>query len=66
VIEVYGFHISPTCLIFHELSAELDKLGFRLIDIVDIMRRPDDNAFWQCDAFFIKNDHPIFLSNSYT
>ncbi len=65
IIEVYGFHISPTCLVFHELSVELDKLGFRLIDIVDIMRRPGDQAFWQCDAFFIRKDHPVFENNSY-
>jgi FkbM family methyltransferase len=65
VIEVYGFHLSPTCLLFHELSVELDKLGFRLIDIVDIMRRPGDQAFWQCDAFYIRKDHPVFKNNSY-
>jgi FkbM family methyltransferase len=66
IIEVYGFHISPTCLLFHELSVELEILGFRLIDIVDIMRRPGDQAFWQCDAFYIRKDHPVFKNNSYT
>jgi FkbM family methyltransferase len=65
IIEVYGFHISPTCLLFHELSVELEILGFRLIDIVDIMRRPGDQAFWQCDAFYIRKDHPVFKNNSY-
>ncbi len=64
IIEVYGFHISPTCLTFHELSVELDKLGFRLIDIVDIMRRPEIRA--GMDAFFyIRKDHPVFEKNSY-
>ncbi len=65
VIEVYGFRISPTCLLFHELSAELENRGFRLIDMVDIMRRPGDQAFWQCDAFYIRKDHPVFANNSY-
>ncbi len=65
VIEVYGFRISPTCLLFHELSDYLDQLGFRLVDMVDIMRRPGDNAFWQCDAFYIRKDHPVFANNSY-
>jgi FkbM family methyltransferase len=66
VIEVYGFHISPTCLLFHELSAYLDSIGFRLVDLVDIMRRPSDNAFWQADAIYIRKDNPIFQSNSYS
>jgi FkbM family methyltransferase len=65
VIEVYGFRISPTCLLFHELSTELEKWGFRLIDMVDIMRRPGDNAFWQCDAFYIRKDHPVFQNITY-
>jgi FkbM family methyltransferase len=65
IIEVYGFRISPTCLLFHELTAHLDALGFRLIDIVDIMRRPKDNAFWQADAIYIRKDHAVFLDNNY-
>jgi FkbM family methyltransferase len=65
VIEVYGFRVSPTCLLFHELSTELEKWGFRLIDMVDIMRRPGDNAFWQCDAFYIRKDHPVFKRATY-
>ena len=65
IIEVYGFAISPTCLVFHELSAYLDNLGFRLIDLVDIVRRPTDNAFWQADAFYARKDNPVFDKNSY-
>jgi len=65
IIEVYGFHISPTCLLFHELSAYLDDLGFRLADIVDVIRRPGDKAFWQADAFYFRKDNPVFLKNSY-
>jgi FkbM family methyltransferase len=65
IIEVYGFHISPTCLTFHELSAHLKDLGFRLFDIVEVMRRSKDNAFWQADAIYLRNDHPVFLSNEY-
>jgi FkbM family methyltransferase len=65
IIEVYGFHISPTCLLFHELSAYLDELGFRLADIVDVMRRPGDKVFWQADAYYLRKDNPLFLKNSY-
>ncbi|HEY4155524.1 MAG TPA: FkbM family methyltransferase [Puia sp.] len=65
IIEVYGFPISPTCLLFQELSSYLDGLGFRLIDMVDIMRRPGDHAFWQADAVYLRKDNPVFQKNSY-
>jgi FkbM family methyltransferase len=65
IIEVYGFKISPTCLLFHELSAWLDQKGFRLTDIVDVMRRPTDNAFWQADAVYVRKDSTIFQRNTY-
>jgi len=65
VIEVYGFHVSPTCLLFHELTNYLFDRGFRMIDIVDVMRRPTDAAFWQADAFYIRKEHPVFTDNSF-
>ncbi len=65
VIEVYGFKLSPTCLVFHELSAYLDTLGFRLADIVDMMRRPGDQLFWQADAVYLRKDNPAFDNASY-
>ncbi len=65
VIEVYGFRISPSCLLFHEITAYLDNLGFRLIDLVDIMRRPGDQVFWQADAFYVRKEHPVFNKVSY-
>lgn len=65
IIEVYGFRLSPTCLVFHELSAYLDGLGFRLVDMVDIMRRPGDQVFWQADAFYLRKDNPVFEKNTY-
>lgn len=65
IMEIYGFHISPTCLLFHELSAYLYTIGFRMIDIVGILRRKNDNAFWQADAFYLRNDHPVFINNNF-
>jgi FkbM family methyltransferase len=65
IIEVYGFHISPTCLLFHELTAHLDSIGFRMIDIVGTLRRKSDNAFWQADAFYLRNNHPVFENNNF-
>lgn len=65
IIEVYGFYVSPTAPLFHELSHRMFSLGYRLFDIVDIMRREKDNAFWQADAVFLRATHPIFKDNKY-
>lgn len=65
IIEVYGFQISPQCLLFHQLSTYLERLEFRMIDIVDVMRRDKDKAFWQADAFYLKDSHSVFNSNTY-
>jgi FkbM family methyltransferase len=65
IIEVYGFRISPTCLLFHELTAYLDTIGFRMIDIVGTLRRKCDNAFWQADAFYLRSNNPVFENNNY-
>ncbi len=65
IIECYGFHIVRNSLLFWEMNRYMSEYGFRLFDMVDIMRRPADQAFWQCDAFFIRNDHPLFKNNQY-
>lgn len=65
IVEVYGFNVSPTGKLFHEVSSYLADKGFRLFDIVDVMRRPDDNAFWQADAIYLKNNNNVFSSDGY-
>lgn len=65
IIEVYGFKVSKDSLLFHELSTYLWGLGFRLIDLVDITHRPIDEAFWQADAVYVREDHPAFSYTSY-
>ena len=64
VVECYGIRIQPHALLFWEICEWLHKEGFMLVDIVDIMRRPSDQVFWQCDALFIRKEHDIF--NKYT
>ena len=65
IIEVYGFYVSPTAVLFHKLSEYLEKLGFRLFDIVDVMRRENDNAFWQADAVYLRIENSVFKENHY-
>ncbi|MBK0382072.1 FkbM family methyltransferase [Pedobacter sp. SD-b] len=65
IIECYGFNLTEDSLLFWQMCKYMDDKGFRLLDIVDIMRRSKDNAFWQCDAFFIPSNNKIFKSNRY-
>jgi FkbM family methyltransferase len=65
IIECYGFQIAPQSLLFWEMCRYMQEKGFRLIDVVDVMRREKDHAFWQCDAFFVPATSPVFSSNTY-
>jgi FkbM family methyltransferase len=65
IIECYGFYLTKDSLLFGQMCDYMLTKGFRLYDIVDIMRRSKDNAFWQCDAFFIPSDNVIFSDNNY-
>jgi FkbM family methyltransferase len=65
IIECYGFHIADNSLLFWEMCQYMDKLGYRLFDVVDVMNRPKDGAFWQCDAFFIRKENSLFKYNHY-
>jgi len=66
VIECYGFQIADQSLLFWEMCRHMDRLGFALFDLVDVMHRPKDGAFWQCDAFFIRKGNSLFNDNRYS
>lgn len=66
VIECYGFRIADGSLLLWEMCQEMDRLGFALFDLVDVMHRPKDGAFWQCDAFFIRKENALFENNRYS
>jgi FkbM family methyltransferase len=65
IVEVYGFYVSPTAPLFHQISVYLEEKGFRLFDLVDVMRRKKDEAFWQADAVYLRANHPLFSDNNY-
>lgn len=65
IIECYGFQIAENSLLLWEMCRYMDALGFRLYNIVDVMNRQKDGAFWQCDAFFIRKEHEIFQTAGY-
>lgn len=65
IIECYGFQIAKDSLLFWEMCRLLQEKGFRLIEIVDVFNRPKDQAFWQCDAFFVPEQIDLFKDNAY-
>ena len=65
VVECYNFDISPECLRFPQFCAYLEELGFRCVDICDVLRRPSDGFLWQFDLFFARIDRPEFTQNIY-
>jgi FkbM family methyltransferase len=65
VIESYNFDIAPECLRFPQFCVYMEELGFRCIDICDVLRRPDDGCLWQFDIFFAPISRPEFMRNLY-
>ena len=65
VMECYNFRIAPECLTFDEMCRHLRERGFRCIDLVGPMHRPHDDAFWQMDLVFVRDDRPEFAYKDY-
>jgi len=65
IIETYNFKISDEALRFHEMCKYLEDKGFRCFDLISPMHRPKDKALWQMDLVFLRDNHPVFLTNSY-
>lgn len=47
---------------FYEVMQYMDSKGYRLYDFLPMYYRPLDNALWQGDAFFVRNDSPLVSS----
>lgn len=65
VIEAYNFRISAEAVLFWELCEYLHDRGFVVADAIDIMHRPLDGAFWQCDLVFVRNSWPNLAISTY-
>ena len=66
IMECYLHRLTADSLLFNEMCAYLDKLGFRCIDMVDPAWRTYDDTFWQMDLVFIKKDSPEFAHSDYS
>jgi FkbM family methyltransferase len=60
VIEAYNFDLGESAVPFWELCRHLFDLGFRPLDVFDLLYRRVDNAFWQFDLLFGRRDLPLF------
>jgi FkbM family methyltransferase len=65
LMEGYNFQLSPGCLRFHELCAQVEPLGFRCAELVDLMLRPGDALLWQLDVLFLRKDSSFFTHTGY-
>lgn len=65
VMECYNFKICEGCLIFPDMCRHMNDLGFRCVDMADLVWRPTDGALWQMDVLFVRKDRTEFESNVY-
>jgi FkbM family methyltransferase len=65
VIEAYNFTFGQPAVPFWELCRFLLKLGFRPLDVFDVLYREVDSAFWQFDLLFVRADLPLFQDTRY-
>jgi FkbM family methyltransferase len=65
VIEAYNFAFDPPTVPFWDLCRHMTKLGFRPLDVFDLLYREVDNAFWQFDLLFVRDDLPVFQDKRY-
>jgi FkbM family methyltransferase len=60
VVEAYNFVFGEPAVPFWELCRHMSEIGFRPLDVFDLLYREVDNAFWQFDLLFVRSDLPLF------
>jgi len=67
LMELYNFPeaLSSKALPWYSMCSVLATVGFRPLDIADIMRRPCDKTLWQLDVLFARPNRAEFSQKSY-
>jgi FkbM family methyltransferase len=65
VIEAYNFTFGEPAVPFWELCRQMFELGFRPLDVFDLLYREVDHAFWQFDLLFARSDLLLFADSRY-
>ena len=60
VMECYNFPLGPGSLMLPDMCAYLGGLGFRMVDMGEVVHRESDGALWQMDVVFVRNDRAEF------
>jgi FkbM family methyltransferase len=63
LLELQFFRFAPGMRLAHEAIQWMAERGFRPYEIVDVLRRPMDNAMGQCDVLFAREGHWLVSSN---
>jgi FkbM family methyltransferase len=63
IVELQFYRFAPEMSLIHEVMAWMTANGFRPYEVVDVLRRPFDNAMGQCDLMFAREDHWLVSSN---
>ncbi|MBS0190318.1 MAG: FkbM family methyltransferase [Phycisphaerales bacterium] len=64
-LEVYNFRLREGVPVFPEMCFHMDKLGYRLADVFQVMHRPSDGLMWQADALFESKAAPWWRNNGW-
>jgi FkbM family methyltransferase len=65
VIEAYNFNLIDAAVPFWDLCQHMLTLGYRPLDVFDVLYRELDRAFWQFDLLFVKSDLSLFRDLRY-
>ena len=65
VIEAYNFTFGEPAVPFWDLCRHMLQLGFRPLDVFDVLYRELDNSFWQFDLLFARSDLQLFQDPRY-
>jgi FkbM family methyltransferase len=66
VIEAYNLTWGGSAVPFWDLCQHLLGLGFRPLDLFDVLYREVDSALWQMDLLFARSDLPLFQERRYS
>ena len=60
VVEAYNFNFGGPAVPFWDLCRYMLELGFRPLDVFDLLYREVDGAFWQFDLLFVRAELSLF------
>lgn len=66
LMEVSLIKINQGAPLVSEVLEFMEKRGFRLYDICSFIRRPSDNALWQSDMLFVRNDSAMLENTRFS